>query len=901
MSAKLVTLGGLSLKGAAFVRPKPLLLLAYLALEGPRDRYHLAELFWRDSANPLNSLAAAVMQLKQGAPGVVEAGKRQVWGLVACDASEFLGAFEGGRYEEALSLYQGPFLNGVYLPGWGAELEEWVYSSREFFGGRVREVFLRLGEEAAGRGAFEDAAGRAQAAYGLRGAAELEASEIERLYTLFCAAHHPQANELRQEGQDYGLTLTLSPEEARASLRTALEGQSSEIPHNLPLRATSFIGRELERAELATLLQEDRLISLVGLAGIGKSRLALQVAYEGLEGRSFTGGVYFIPLEALTSPGFIPASIAEGLSLSLQGGEDPLRQVVRHIGTKHTLLVLDNYEHLLAPPARMSAAEPQEMDGAVLAAELLKGCPDLKLLVTSRERLNLAEEVVVSLEGLRYPEAPLPPNPLQQNVNWEDFDALKLFIERAGRARPGFTLSQEDQQCIITVCRLVEGAPLGIELASAWVRLMSCAEIAQEIEKNLDFLTTSARDAPERHKSIRAVFEHSWKLLTPKEQEVFKKLSVFQGGFTREAATEVAGVTIPVLASLADKSLLRVTASGRYDRHPLLYGYSKEKLAEHPEEQARTLERHGVYYARFLRARNLEMKGAGQKEGLSAMAEELENIRAAWQWALAEQRLEELQEAVEPLTLFYDRQARYQEGIELLGEAVTSLSEADPHHQLALGNALVGQAFLYQWSSNYQEAVRLARRGLELLRPLGESWGIMVGLDTLGFVAAFTGNFAEGKRCWTEALALAKAQDNAVKTAELLSIMGMTEYWQGNQAEAEAYLDDAMVLTPPLGKHTAVIYILLNLGFINILNNPKKAQLAFQQGLHLARELGYRRHLPYLLYGLGWALHQLGQYPQAQAFCKQAIEVAKESGNLFAESMALTILGVTTAGLHDYT
>jgi tetratricopeptide (TPR) repeat protein len=355
---------------------------------------------------------------------------------------------------------------------------------------------------------------------------------------------------------------------------------------------------------------------------------------------------------------------------------------------------------------------------------------------------------------------------------------------------------------------------------------------------------------------------------------------------------------------LVDKSLLRVSVAGRYDRHPLLYQYTQEKLAKHPEEQAQARAAHGTFYFHFLQARNGEMNSEAQKEGLAATLEELENIRAAWGWAVAESKLEALQWAVEPLTLFYDRQARYAEGIKLLGEALPRLDEADPLHQLALGNVLVGQAFLYQWSSNYPQALSSAERALALLRPLagGEAagWGVMVGIDTLGFVAAFTGNYTDGKRFWAEALDLAKAQGNTVKTAELSSIVGMVECWLGNQTAAKAHLDEAMVLTPRLGKHTAVIYILLNLGFMTILSDPKGARRAFEQSLHLARELGYKRHLPYLLYGLGWSFYYLGQYPKAQAYCQEAVEVSQESGNLFAKAMALTILAAVAIKLGDY-
>lgn len=878
---ELITLGGLELAGANSRRVKPLLLLVHVALEGSKDRHYLAELFWPDAADPLNSLAAALKQLRQYAPGAIEGDYTHVSSAVECDATTFLQVADAGHYEQALKLYRGPFLSGIYLPSWSVELEEWVYGTREFLAGRARNAWLRSGEDIAAKGKFGEAARCAEVAYLLLGAPELEPEEFTRVHALLAAGDSPDLGRFRKDAKDFGIELSLSPAEAQEQLWHPPGSPSLGTPRQrLPIRGTSFVGRDVELVEVANQLARPdcSLLTLTGPGGVGKSRLVVRVAHDLSE--RYIDNVHFVSLEALNSSSLISSSIAGTLSLGLQGGEDPLVQVTRYVGERVMLLVLDNYEHLL--------------EGATVVTQLLHSCPNLKLLVTSRERLNLEEEWVLPLEGFV-----VPPETISLSSS-AHHDALRLFEDRAKRARLNFALTPQELPYVVSICNQVEGMPLGIELAAAWVRVLSCKEIAQEIARTTDFLSSTSRNVPERHKSIRAVFEHSWRLLTSKEQEVLKRLSVFQGGFRREAAAEVAEATIPTLASLVDKSLLRVSGDSRYDLHPLLHQYAQEKLAEHSESWVETREKHRSYFFRFLRERNIELKGAKQKEGLLAMTEELENIRAAWQWAVEEGRLEELGAAVEPMTLFYDMQARYREGTNLLREALVRLDETNPDHQLTLGNVLTGQAFLYQWSSNYGEAVRLARHGLDLLRPLGESWGVMLGLDALGFAAVFTGDYAEGKRCWTEALAVAKARNNHLKTAELLSIVGMAECWLDDQAEAEAYLDEAMILTRHLGKHTTVIYILLNLGFIHVWSNPRKALPAFQQGLQLAHELGYRRYLPYLLYGQGWAFCGLGQYLEAQTFCQQALTVAQESGDLFAQALSLAILGRATSGLQVF-
>ncbi|CAA9368252.1 MAG: hypothetical protein AVDCRST_MAG93-8168, partial [uncultured Chloroflexia bacterium] len=525
---ELVTLGGLKLDGADFVRVKPLLLLTYVALEGTRDRRHLAELFWPDAADPLNSLAAALKQLRRYAPGAVESNSARVSSAVGCDATTFLRAVEAGDQERALKLYQGPFLSSIYLPGWSAELEEWVYGTREFLAGRARNALVRSGEQVAANGRFEEAAKYGEAAYTLPGAPELEPEELTRVYTLLTAGDSPHLPRLRKDAQGYGIKFSFSHEAAREQLRRPLGGPSSGTPsQRLPTRGTSFIGRDIELAEIANQLEKPdcSLLTLTGPGGVGKSRLALRVAHDLSE--RYLDGVYFVPLEALGHASLVPSSIAGILGLSLQGSEDPFIQVTRYVGDKAMLLVLDNYEHLL--------------ESVTIVAQLLHVCPNLKLLVTSREHLNLEEEWVMPLEGLAVPTENLPPAEASYH------DAVKLFAGRAKRARLSFELTLEELPHAVRICRQVRGLPLGIELAAAWVKMLSCQEIAQEIEHTTDFLTSTRRNVSERHKSIRAVFEGSWRLLTPKEQGLLRKLSVFSGGFKREAATEVAGATIPLL------------------------------------------------------------------------------------------------------------------------------------------------------------------------------------------------------------------------------------------------------------------------------------------------------------------------------------------------------------------
>jgi predicted ATPase len=420
------------------------------------------------------------------------------------------------------------------------------------------------------------------------------------------------------------------------------------------------------------------------MGGIGKSRLAIQAANEQLQvtNLSFKDGVYLVTLDALTSSELIPSSIAEALSLELQGQEDTLSQVKRFIGKKHILLLLDNYEHLMAE--------------ATLTSKLLEACLNLKLLVTSRERLNVEEEWVLTLDGLAIPTS-------TELSEAERFDALHLFVQRAKRAMLEFSLTQETLPHALKICQLVEGSPLGIELAAVWVKTLPVSEIAKEIESNLNILEAPTKNIAERHQSIKAAFEHSWKLLSEKEQEVLRKLSVFVGGFRREAASEVAGATLPILASLVDKSLLRVSDRGRYDRHSLLYQFMQAKLSDNFGERTRVQDIHGQYFLCFVK----ELAHSRNKDSFEKVDEELQNIHTAVNWATDHLKIEELKNLSE-LSIYYETRAKFHEGAILFTQVAKNLFEYRNSHSdvyctfLQIDHGLSSEWETIQWRRTWQ-------------------------------------------------------------------------------------------------------------------------------------------------------------------------------------------------------
>ena len=275
------------------------------------------------------------------------------------------------------------------------------------------------------------------------------------------------------------------------------------------------------------------------------------------------------------------------------------------------LLVLDNFEHLLA--------------GVDLLSYLLQAALGVKFLVTSRERLNVLEEWGLPLEGLSFPED-------ETSAPLESYSAVKLFAQRARQVQVNFSLG-DNALPVRRICQQVEGMPLGLELAATWLRVMSCQKIVAQMESNLAFLTTSLRNVPERHRSLRAVFDQSWKLLSADEQAVLMRLSVFRGGFDLDAAEQVAGASLAMLASLTDKSLIRVNDSGRYDLHELLRQYAEQQLeVAGAAEAAQTA--HSDYYLRFVAQHDADIKGRRQHAGLYEIRTDLENIRAGLFWAI---------------------------------------------------------------------------------------------------------------------------------------------------------------------------------------------------------------------------------------------------------------------------
>ena len=862
---RLRTLGGLQLEGRAFGRTKPLLLLAYLCLEGRQTRRRVAELFWSHAKDPLASLSTELSRLRKACGEVVESDDTQVWATVPTDAGELLEKLERGALQRALEAYEGPFLSGVSLNDWSAELENWVYSTREFLAGRVCEAHVQLGEAAAKEGRFSAGARCAKdacavldssGAEGVGGG--LDPELMPRVYALLIADEHPHAADVARTAQDFGFDLTLTPAEARTRLRPSARP--------LPTRGTSFIGRHEEIAAAESLLsQGERLLSVVGLAGMGKTRLALRVANRMIEQGHFRDGVDLVGLESLAAPSELPYRLAATLGIELKGelkgelGEDSsVEALAAAIGDQARLLVLDNFEHL--------------MDGVMRLPELLGRCPNLALLATSRERLNLAEEFVLWLDGLPFEDA--------------RSDALTLFVERAKRHRQGFDPSERELDAVARICRAVGGSPLATELAAALVNVLSCEQIAEHLAQDLISLSGNMRNLPERQTSIGAAFESSWRLLTEDEQRALMGLAVFQGGFSREAAQRVAGAGLSRLVTLSDKALLRAQPKGRYDRHPLLYEFTKQKLSAHPELERTARQAHAHYFARFLVERR-ETIGGEQAEAIRGeIASELDNIRASWDYLLGNDQADALARGVLTLNFFFGDTRRLQEGWDLFSGTIQRLG-AVPEGSRLLGELHYAAGWMAYYQGHIEAAYGAAQEALAHFRPHGDDHPALLarGLSNLArFIADHTGEYARAAQLLREAYALPGQQENG----GLLFTMGLTYYYAGDYALSEDFLDRAEVFYRRSDKHFGVTSCLHLRGeLLAALGRLSEAEADLETGLARCDTFNFPTLRPYFHHIFARVRRKGGDVSEAHRHIALALEPAREQEDWLVTTLIL--------------
>ncbi len=797
---------------------------------------------------------------------------------------------------QAVQLYGGDFLAGFYVRD-SRDFEAWVVLERERLRRMVTLALERLVAWHLNQrdflAAIEDAT-RMLSIDPLR-------EEMHRQLMLALARSGQRSAALAQYEtcrQVLAQELGVEPTEETQALYRRLQRVPKQW-HSLPPQPTSFVGREQELAAMGRYLADPncRLLTVVGPGGIGKTRLALQAAME--QTHAFLHGVHFVPLAPLTTAESLVPAIADALQFSFHGPADPRVQLLNYLREQEMLLILDNFEHLLAPSPwqgkripGVARRERKEGDAIALVLDILQSAPGVKLLVTSRERLNLRWEWLFELGGL-----PFPDRDTLYPGRETSYSAVQLFAQRARQARWDFSLAQEGA-AVAEICRLVEGMPLAIELAAAWVGRQSCQTIAAGIARDLDALSTSLRDVPPRHRSVRAAFDHSWALLSEEERRAFRKLSVFRGGFDEEAAARVAGVSHRVLSALVDKSLVRRAAAGRYDMHTLLRQFAAEKLQQ-AGEAALTRKRHLKYFMTFAERIERQLVGQPQEAGLNQLEADYDNLRAALHWSLESGQTETGLRLAGALWRFWEVRGYLKEGSRWLEEALASAKSARTAPS-PRAKALLGAGRLLWCQGEYERAAILLQEGLALFQKLEDRQGVADSFNNLGLVAWHQGDYERSQAAHEKALVLRRQLRDKRGIAGSLGNLAVVASCQGDYERARALYHESLALFRELKDKQNVALSLNNLGTI-VMNQREYGQARglFEESLALFRELGFKQGIAWSLGNLGQVARGLGKYGRAATFYRESLVLLRELGDQQAVATTLANIGGVALAQND--
>lgn len=893
----------------AFPTDKVRCLLAFLAMEPgrPHRRDALAGLLWPEwpDDDARRNLRQSLHRLKQtldsAAPGLadqlLQASQTTVQldpAALALDVDEFrrlLAEVEAhahrslptcqpcmARLTQAVELYHGELLAGISLPD-AATFEEWQVIQREALHYQAVTALQALGSAYEQRGEHGLAHGAAMRLLGLepwqedahRLAMRALALSGQRNEALahFDLCRRVLEEELGVEPSDE--TRALYWQIAAGELHDAASMRAGRVElHHFPSQFTPFIGRRSEVRQILDALADPgrRLVTLVGPGGIGKTRLAIEAANQAARlTEDFPDGIYFAPLAEVSDATLLVPALASALGVALDE-QQPNAQLLAFLRPKRLLLVLDNFEHLLDPA---SAA-----DGAALVSAILHTAPDVQFLVTSQSPLELRAEWRIPLDGLDYPAS----NQIDAAA-FEASGAVQLFVQAARQAlaRPDYLPSNEERAAIVRICQLCHGMPLAIELAAAWVRAFDCATIAGELAQRLDLLATSLRDVPERHRSLRAAFDYAWRLLSPDEQRALARISVFRGGFTRAAASVVAGATMLELTGLLDRSLLARAGDQRFTVHPLVRQLSQDMLAAMGQGAALHAG-HAAYFAAWVGERAGAVRASpDQLQTLAAIEEEIENVTAAWRWAIAAADDQALGAMLDALFNFWGIRSRFQEGERHLGEAVGAL-----RRRLVDAVLLARLQGRWAWFLFQGGQIEVSRRLLEESAaaltaagaPLERAWV----LAYLGALLRHQGEYAEAEGVLVEALRLADQAGDDYHVSVALNVLGQVYSLQGRTEHARALLERALDIKRRIGDRWGITFSLSYLGRVaQEEGNYGEAQKLLGESLLLSQEFGDRRGVAFALFNLGKSAQAQGQPSHAAGLYRQSLQIYEDIGS----------------------
>jgi len=703
--------------------------------------------------------------------------------------------------------------------------------------------------------------------------------------------------------------------------RFNLTQQPQTFSPQIPIPPTPIIGRETELSTLCQMLENPqyRLVTITGMGGIGKTRLAIETANTIKE--RFTNGAGFVALAGLNAPAFLVSTIADALKLTMSGSQDTQKQLLNALRRKELLLVFDNAENLLP--------------NVELFGEMLKNSPSLKLLVTSRERLNIKWEWVFEIQGL-------PIFADDGDDQSETSSSVALFMQRARQVKMDLTFDANEKALVTRICQMVEGNPLAIELAAAWAGVLSIQEISEEIERHLDILESSTHDLPERHRSIRTTFNYSWNLLSEGEKHTLSRLSAFRGSFTRDAAEQVTGTSLSLLSMLQAKSWLQRNASGRFYLHELVRQYAAEKLQATPEEEDQTRMKFGDYYAVRMKKWEDNIKSPQSIKVLDEMGNEIDNIIQAWEWMFLFGQQINISRSHFSIYWFHEMHGLYQQGIMLFDHAAGILRDVIKSHKdqekiseslmvigqilslearwlarsgdldassnilqesigilqsnqdkATLGDALRLSGNIEFVKGNYESAEDILQESVALCRKVSHQWGLTSSLIVLGNILQFRGEYERSLQVSSEAVTVARAVGEPRMLASSLFYQADVTQSLGRLSKAEELLKESLAISETIQDRWSIACALQILG--TIATNKKEAETAVERlrsSLDIFNEIGERARIVSAMNELGAALLLQDSLQDAKFYFSETIKMAMEDQLLPAIVEAL--IGVAT-------
>ena len=673
--------------------------------------------------------------------------------------------------------------------------------------------------------------------------------------------------------------LAKKPEDRYASsnqLATALDGFLTEKqPHpgiayqELPIEVTSFIGRQAVIEEVTGALSDSRLVTLIGPGGSGKTRLALRVAKQLIP--AYPDGVVWVELVSLEDPNLIPQTVAGVMKVIDQGGEMPLKSLTSHLRDISPLLILDNCEHLIEASAKFSD-------------HLLRTCPRLYILATSREALGIDGENTYEVPPMRVPYD-------GESLSLEDlaaFESIQLFTNRAKSVLPDFELSEATATHVYQICRQLDGIPLAIELAAARVKMLTVSQIVGRLDDRFRLLTSGKRTALPHHQTLRAMIDWSYGLLAEGEQILFNRLAVFSGGWTLEAAEQVCsgdGINemnvLDLLTQLMEKSMIYVDRSmwkePRYRFLETIRQYASEKLSAAGEIEE-LKDRHLAYYLQLVEYANPKLAGSEQTIWLNRMEADHDNLRAALEWSTCKDSGENLSLKIAiPLGEFWKYRGFITEGRKRL-RAVLDCQDADVV-SLERGEVLDKAATLAYYQGDYDESHSLWAEGLQTYKKLGDGGkqGEAFALTGLANTATEGGNYESASRLFEQALVIMREIGDTSGTANTIRNLGWAAMRPGDYIKARERLEEALMLYRQLDDKNGIASCLSGLGEVAVrVGDYDQAKTYLEESLQLRNELKHKWGIGATLGTLGWMALRQEDYNQVRVYLGESLAVRRE-------------------------